>query len=124
MNMPTEDQNMEDVMDAPMDRGSSSHPQTVHPFNNQHTTYNPPSVLTEMDRLYEQMRAVVAAASQNREPFRDIPVKVHIRKPDRDTWAYMGRGIVSQEISGQSSRVGACGSSASRRPAPMHAFFH
>ena len=64
-------------------------------------------VLTEMDRLYEQMRAVVAAASQNREPFRDIPVKVHIRRPDRDSWAYMGRGIVSQEISGQSSRVGA-----------------
>ena len=59
-----------------------------------------------MDRLYRQMRAAVANVPQTREPFRDIPVKVHIRRPERDTWAYMGRGIVSQEISGQSSRVG------------------
>lgn len=49
----------------------------------------------------------MAGASQNREPFRDIAVKVHIRRADRDSWAYMGRGIVSQEITGQSSRVGA-----------------
>lgn len=64
-------------------------------------------VLTELDRLYAQMRAVIAGAAQPREPFRDIHVKVHIRKPDRDSWAYLGRAIVSQEISGQSSRVGA-----------------
>lgn len=40
-----------------------------------------------------------------RDTFRDIQVKVHIRRPDRDSWVYMGRGIVSQDISGQSSRV-------------------
>ncbi|KAI0735065.1 hypothetical protein C8Q76DRAFT_269207 [Earliella scabrosa] len=98
---------MEDVMDAPMDLGASSHqvPQAFHQVSNAQYANANTTVLTEMDRLYEQMRAVVAAASQNREPFRDIPVKVHIRRPDRDSWAYMGRGIVSQEISGQSSRV-------------------
>ncbi|KAI0698425.1 hypothetical protein C8T65DRAFT_660697 [Cerioporus squamosus] len=103
----TEDQNMEDVMDASMDMGTFSypHPQTLQQVNNtQPASASTPSVLTELDRLYEQMRAVVAGV-QNREPFRDIPVKVHIRRPDRDSWAYMGRGIVSQEISGQSSRV-------------------
>ncbi|KAI0801161.1 hypothetical protein C8Q74DRAFT_1364802 [Fomes fomentarius] len=103
---------MEDVMDAPMDIGTLSQhqvPQAFHQvsnaqfeYPNQNTSSN---VLTEMDRLYEQMRAVVAGASQNREPFRDIAVKVHIRRADRDSWAYMGRGIVSQEITGQSSRV-------------------
>ena len=75
-------------------------------------------VLTEMDRLYEQMRTAVVGVPQGRDPFRDIPVKVHIRRPERDTWAYMGRGIVSQEISGQSSRVGAQTSPFS---APPHA---
>lgn len=75
-------------------------------------------VLTEMDHLYERMRAAVAGVPQSRDAFRDIPVKVHIRRPERDTWAYMGRGIVSQEISGQSSRVGAQTSPFS---APPHA---
>lgn len=37
---------------------------------------------------------------------REIQVKVHIRRPERDSWVYMGRGIVSQEVIGQSSRVG------------------
>ena len=68
---------------------------------------SPVAVLTEMDRLYEQMRSAIASAAQPREPIRDIPVKVHIRRPERDSWAYMGRGVVSQEITGQSSRVGA-----------------
>ncbi|KAJ7357295.1 hypothetical protein DFH08DRAFT_851576 [Mycena albidolilacea] len=40
-----------------------------------------------------------------RDAFRDIQVKVHIRRPDRDSWVYMGRGVVSQDISGHSSRV-------------------
>ncbi|KAJ7125650.1 hypothetical protein C8R43DRAFT_1029767 [Mycena crocata] len=40
-----------------------------------------------------------------RDNFRDIQVKVHIRRPDRDSWVYMGRGVVSQDISGHSSRV-------------------
>ncbi|KAF9076208.1 hypothetical protein BDP27DRAFT_1314063 [Rhodocollybia butyracea] len=36
---------------------------------------------------------------------RDIQVKVHIRRPERDSWVYMGRGLVSQEMLGHSSRV-------------------
>ncbi|KAF9229215.1 hypothetical protein BS17DRAFT_722717 [Gyrodon lividus] len=37
--------------------------------------------------------------------FRDVQVKVHIRRPERDSWVYLGRALVSQEIVGQSSRV-------------------
>ncbi|KAF8213117.1 hypothetical protein K438DRAFT_1706727 [Mycena galopus ATCC 62051] len=40
-----------------------------------------------------------------RDAFRDIQVKVHIRRPDRDSWVYMGRGVVSQDINGHASRV-------------------
>ncbi|KAJ3937734.1 MAG: hypothetical protein NXY57DRAFT_979864 [Lentinula lateritia] len=36
---------------------------------------------------------------------REIQVKVHIRRPERDSWVYMGRGLVSQEVIGHSSRV-------------------
>ena len=126
---PMDDHNMEDVMDAPMDSSTLPHPQPQMPpqqYGAHHAnqasnggecrpalrtrfayiSLSAVPVLTELDRLYEQMRAVVVGASQNREPFRDISVKVHIRRPERDTWAYMGRGIVSQEITGQSSRVG------------------
>ena len=59
-------------------------------------------MLTELDRLYEEMRSIVASATQPRDPFRDISVKVHIRRPDRDSWTYLGRGLVSQE----QSRIG------------------
>jgi len=47
----------------------------------------------------------VPSVQQPRESFREIAVKVHIRRPERDTWVYLGRGMVSQEIVGQSSRV-------------------
>lgn len=46
-----------------------------------------------------------AQSSANKDSFREIHVKVHIRTPDRDSWRYLGRGIVSQEVTGQSSRV-------------------
>ncbi|OSX67494.1 hypothetical protein POSPLADRAFT_1130446 [Postia placenta MAD-698-R-SB12] len=59
------------------------------------------AVLTKMDHLYEEMRALVASVPQARDPFRDLLVKVHIRRPDRDAWTYLGRGIVSQEGAGQ-----------------------
>ena len=42
-----------------------------------------------------------------RENFREIQVKVHVRTPGKDTWAYQGRGVVTQEIMGHESRVGA-----------------
>jgi len=37
--------------------------------------------------------------------FREVQVKVHIRRPERDSWVYLGRALVSQEIAGQASRV-------------------
>ncbi len=40
--------------------------------------------------------------------FKDVHVKVHIRKPEKDAWTDLGRGIVSQEFAGHSSRVGLC----------------
>ncbi|OSD03171.1 hypothetical protein PYCCODRAFT_1434589 [Trametes coccinea BRFM310] len=100
---------MEDVMDASMDYNPSAQhiSQAMNDRYDAPVVNNPSgtTVLTEMDRLYEQMRTVVASAAQPREPIRDIPVKVHVRKPEKDSWAYMGRGVVSQEITGQSSRV-------------------
>jgi len=41
-----------------------------------------------------------------KENFREIQVKVHIRRPEKDSWQYLGRGVVTQEVTGQSSRVG------------------
>jgi hypothetical protein len=46
------------------------------------------------------------SGSQNREPFREIPVKVHIRRPERDSWVYVGRATVSLDTTGHSSQVG------------------
>ncbi|KAH6917494.1 hypothetical protein BKA70DRAFT_1487386 [Coprinopsis sp. MPI-PUGE-AT-0042] len=37
--------------------------------------------------------------------FRDVTVKVHIRRPEKDSWMYLGRGIASHEVTGHSSRV-------------------
>lgn len=44
--------------------------------------------------------------SRSREGFPEISVKVHIRRPGKDAWVYLGRATVTQEIHGQSSRVG------------------
>ncbi|KAI9462487.1 hypothetical protein BJY52DRAFT_152672 [Lactarius psammicola] len=44
-------------------------------------------------------------AAQPREPFREIPVKVHIRRPDRDAWVYIGRATVSLDTTGHPSQV-------------------
>ena len=44
--------------------------------------------------------------SRSREGFPEIPVKVHIRRPGKDAWVYLGRATVAQEVHGQSSRVG------------------
>lgn len=45
-------------------------------------------------------------APQQRESFREICVKVHVRKPGRDAWTYLGRAFVTQEVIQQTSRVG------------------
>ncbi|KAF7436742.1 hypothetical protein PC9H_003575 [Pleurotus ostreatus] len=49
--------------------------------------------------------APMPPTSSPRDNFRDIQVKVHIRRPERDSWVYLGRGVVTQEVSGHSSRV-------------------
>ncbi|KAF8588496.1 hypothetical protein K439DRAFT_1384601 [Ramaria rubella] len=40
-----------------------------------------------------------------REMYRQLPVRVHVRRPGRDTWLYIGHAIVSHEVTGQTSRV-------------------
>jgi len=47
----------------------------------------------------------VSNGSQHREPFREITVKVHIRRPERDSWVYVGRATVSLDTTGHSSQV-------------------
>jgi hypothetical protein len=49
---------------------------------------------------------LIGTSSRDREHFREIQVKVHVRRPEKDTWVYLGRGTVSQEVNGHSSRVG------------------
>ncbi|KAH9950421.1 hypothetical protein B0H21DRAFT_723328 [Amylocystis lapponica] len=51
------------------------------------------SVLTQMDRLYQEMRALIASGAQIRD-FRDIPVKIHIRRPERDLQGQHSRVVV------------------------------
>ncbi|VDB86529.1 unnamed protein product [Peniophora sp. CBMAI 1063] len=36
---------------------------------------------------------------------KDLPVKVHIRRPERDSWVYVGRAVVNYETSGSSGQV-------------------
>ncbi|TDL28531.1 hypothetical protein BD410DRAFT_781052 [Rickenella mellea] len=40
-----------------------------------------------------------------RESFRELAVKVHIRRSGRDAWSYLGRAFVTQELAGHNSRV-------------------
>ncbi|KAJ3552073.1 hypothetical protein NM688_g4349 [Phlebia brevispora] len=44
-------------------------------------------------------------ATENQSVFKDIPVKVHVRRPDKDNWAYLGRALVCQEAFGQGTRI-------------------
>jgi len=73
----------------------------------------PPSDASNMQRecifcLFSGFSIRISTApAAPRDNFRDIQVKVHIRRPERDQWSYMGRGLVSHEVVGQSSRVGA-----------------
>ncbi|KAJ7293510.1 hypothetical protein C8J57DRAFT_28620 [Mycena rebaudengoi] len=62
-----------------------------------------PIPIVESDIL--NMQPPSPAPPTTRDNLRDIQVKVHIRRPDRDSWVYMGRGVVSQDINGHSSRV-------------------
>jgi len=40
-----------------------------------------------------------------KELFREMQVKVHVRKQGKDMWTYVGRCTATQEILGQSSRI-------------------
>lgn len=41
--------------------------------------------------------------------YRELHVRVHVRKPGRDSWLYVGRATVSHEVVKQTSRVGELG---------------
>ncbi|KAI0304814.1 hypothetical protein BC826DRAFT_965152 [Russula brevipes] len=68
-----------------------------------------PSTLRELPQAQEpsilHTALPVPNGTQHREPFRDIPVKVHIRRPDRDSWVYVGRATVSLDTTGHTSQV-------------------
>lgn len=49
---------------------------------------------------------VFQAPLTSQDRFRELSVKVHVRRPEKDTWAYIGRGVVTQEAFGQGSRIG------------------
>jgi hypothetical protein len=69
---------------------------------------------------------------QSQERFREVSVKVHIRRPERDSWAYIGRGEVTHEAFGQGTRIGtflllltcACLIFVSSRPCTFYAQGH
>ncbi|KAF6766154.1 hypothetical protein DFP72DRAFT_8496 [Ephemerocybe angulata] len=64
----------------------------------------PAGGLESTSTLFAALASTVAAPA--RDNFRDVQVKVHIRRPERDSWMYLGRGIASQEgAGGHSSRV-------------------
>ena len=51
--------------------------------------------------------SAIVPSQQGQAIPREIIVKVHIRRPERDNWAYLGRAVVAQEvIGGKSSRIG------------------
>lgn len=85
---------------------SSGSIQSIHySYTSQPRTYkNPLSswVYTAPNISYSNLQL----STPPREAFRDIQVKVHVRKPERDAWTYLGRGLVSHEVMGHSSRVG------------------
>jgi len=67
----------------------------------------PPQIVQQPLADVHQASTSQAAISttRSRDTFRDIAVKVHIRRPGKDSWVYLGRALVTQEIVGQTSRV-------------------
>lgn len=62
---------------------------------------------TTLARVWEQQQQPQPQVQPQPQPerHREIIVKVHIRRPEKDSWAYLGRGIVTQENVGQSTRI-------------------
>ncbi|KAI0274718.1 hypothetical protein BC834DRAFT_965213 [Gloeopeniophorella convolvens] len=71
--------------------------------------FDQPSALHELPQAQDPSTVAVGLplsnGAQPRESFRDIPVKVHIRRPDRDSWMYIGRAMVSLDTTGHNSQV-------------------
>ncbi|KAF8527844.1 hypothetical protein BU17DRAFT_81089 [Hysterangium stoloniferum] len=55
--------------------------------------------------LNNNPQATTSTESQVREMYRQLPVRVHVRRPGKDSWMYIGRATVSHEVMGQTSRV-------------------
>jgi len=68
-----------------------------------------PATLRELPQVQEtsiiHTGLPLSNGAQHREPFREIPVKVHIRRPDKDSWVYVGRATVSLDTTGHTSQV-------------------
>jgi len=70
---------------------------------------NQPATLRELPQVQEtsiiHTGLPLSNGTQHRESFREIPVKVHIRRPDKDSWVYVGRATVSLDTTGHTSQV-------------------
>ncbi|KAI0307876.1 hypothetical protein B0F90DRAFT_79099 [Multifurca ochricompacta] len=73
------------------------------------TSLDQPAAMHELPQVQEpsviHTGIPLSNGTQPREPFREIPVKVHIRRPDRDSWVYVGRAMVSLDATGHTSQV-------------------
>ncbi|KAH9064145.1 hypothetical protein EDB87DRAFT_1777054 [Lactarius vividus] len=74
------------------------------PLDHQVTLHELPQV-QESSFAHTTAPPLSNGTTQPREPFREIPVKVHIRRPDRDAWVYVGRATVSLDNTGHPSQV-------------------
>ncbi|KAH8120267.1 hypothetical protein DFH11DRAFT_47109 [Phellopilus nigrolimitatus] len=58
------------------------------------------------DELYEVSPGIPDFQSPpQKDPIRELCVKVHIRRSGKDSWSYLGRAFVTQEFIGHTSRV-------------------
>ncbi|KIM48272.1 hypothetical protein M413DRAFT_439994 [Hebeloma cylindrosporum] len=60
---------------------------------------------TQQDTYPSQALVPQLPTPSAKDSFREIQVKVHLRSFGKDTWTYQGRGMVTQEMTGHSSRV-------------------
>ncbi|KAH8835721.1 hypothetical protein DL96DRAFT_1702689 [Flagelloscypha sp. PMI_526] len=69
-------------------------------------TANSTSEGHQTDSIFSSVAPPLQASVPARDSLRDgMQVKVHHRKAEKDNWTYIGRGYVSQDIHGQSSKV-------------------
>jgi len=60
---------------------------------------------TRNEDAHLNVEGLAVQAPRAKEPFRNLTVKVHIRKAGRVAWKYVGRAHVIQEFTGHTSRV-------------------